>query len=182
MLGALVGFAGAVTVIGPDALSGLGASAWAQLACLGGALSYAFAGVFGRRFKRLGVHPVVVAAGQVTMSALLLAPMATLVDRPWTLAPPSPTVWLAILGLAILSTAAAYILYFQLLARAGATNLLLVTFLIPVSAIGLAVLFLGESLRAADLAGMAMIGIGLIAIDGRMLRMIRPAARWGRAS
>ena len=177
VIGVLVGFAGAVAVIGPGAFAAVETYLWAQLACLGAALSYAFAGVFGRRFRRLGVDPVVVAAGQVTMSTLLLMPLAAVADRPWTLAAPSPAVWLAVLGLAVLSTAAAYVLYFQLLSRAGATNLSVVTFLIPVSAIGLALLFLGESLHAADMAGMVMIGIGLLAIDGRILRWFRPEAR-----
>ena len=177
VVGVLVGFAGAVAVIGPGAFAAVGTYLWAQLACLGAALSYAFAGVFGRRFRRLGVDPVVVAAGQVTMSTLLLMPLAAVADRPWTLAAPSLAVWLAVFGLAVLSTAAAYVLYFQLLARTGATNLSVVTFLIPVSAIGLALLFLGESLHAADMAGMVMIGIGLLAIDGRILRWFRPEAR-----
>ena len=75
-----------------------------------------------------------------------------------------------------LSTAIGHVLYFRILARAGATNLLLVTFLIPVSAILLGILVLGEQLEPRHLAGMAAIGIGLMAIDGRPMRLLRPAA------
>ncbi len=170
LAGVAIGFAGVVAMIGPDALSGLGGDALAQVAVLGAAASYAVAGVFGRRFRRLGVEPVVVAAGQVTASTLLLAPLALALERPWTLAAPGPATWLAIGGLALLSTAVAYILYFEILRRAGATNLLLVTFLVPVSAVGLGVLVLGERLEAGHVAGMALIGAGLAAIDGRLLR------------
>ncbi len=171
--GIIAGFAGVVVMIGPGALSGLATDLLAQIACLGGALSYAFAGVFGRRFKRLGVDPIVVAAGQVTGATLVLAPFALFIERPWTLPIPAPSTWAAIVGLAVLSTALAYILYFLILQRAGATNLLLVTFLIPVSAIALGVLVLGEHLNGSEIAGMVLIGIGLVAIDGRMLNIGR---------
>ena len=89
--GIAAGFAGVVVMIGPGALSGLGTDLLAQIACLGGALSYAFAGVFGRRFKRFGVDPIVVAAGQVTGSTLVLAPLALVIERPWALAMPAPS-------------------------------------------------------------------------------------------
>ena len=160
-------------MIGPDALSGLGSDLLHQLACLGAALSYAFGSVFGRRFKRFGVDPIVVAAGQVTASTLVLAPLALFIDRPWTLPMPPAETWAAILGLAILATSMAYILYFLILQRAGATNLLLVTFLVPVSAITLGITVLGERLEPAQVAGMVLIGLGLAAIDGRLARLWR---------
>jgi len=116
--GVAIGFAGVVAMIGPDALGRLGGNVLAQLACLGGALSYAFAGVYGRRFKAMGVDPVVTAAGQVTASAIVLAPVALLVDRPWALAMSGPGTWASILGLAVLSTGFAYILYFRILRQA----------------------------------------------------------------
>lgn len=170
LLGIASGFAGVVVMIGPGSLTGIGSDVLAQIACLGGALSYAFAGVFGRRFKTFGVDPMVVAAGQVTGSTLVLAPLTIIIDRPWTLSMPPVSTWTAIVGLAVLSTALAYILYFQILERAGATNLLLVTFLIPVSAIALGVLILGEHLTGLEVVGMGLIGVGLLAIDGRVLR------------
>ena len=170
LAGVMIGFAGVVTMVGPAALHGLGSDILAQGAILGAALSYAGAGIFGRRFKRMGVQPLATAAGQVTASTLLLLPVALVVDRPWMLPMPSATVWGAILGLALLSTSLAYVLYFRILATAGATNLLLVTFLIPVSAILLGVCILGEHLAPRHYIGMALIGCGLAAIDGRLLR------------
>ena len=98
--------------------------------------------------------------------------LALAVDRPWTLAMPGPATIGAVVGIAVLCTALAYILYFRLLASAGATNLLLVTFLIPVSAILLGVAFLGEVLLPRHVGGMALIGLGLAAIDGRAWRSI----------
>lgn len=165
--GVCLGLLGVGVLIGGGALRELGAHVPAQLACLGAALAYALAGVFGRRFAAFGVTPTVTAAGQVTASSLALAPLALLVDRPWTLDVPSAATVAAVAGLALLSTALAYVLYFRLLATAGVTNLLLVTFLIPVSAIGLGVLLLDEALRPEHLAGMALVGLGLAAIDGR---------------
>jgi drug/metabolite transporter (DMT)-like permease len=171
--GVAVGFAGAVVMIGPDALGGLGDNVLAQLACLGGALSYAFAGVFGRRFRAMGVDPIVTAAGQVTASTVILAPITLLVAKPWALAMPGGSTWAAIAGLAVLSTGFAYILYFRILASAGATNLLLVTFLIPVTAVLLGSLVLGERLDSVYFVGMGLIGLGLSAIDGRLWRWLR---------
>jgi len=177
LMGVLIGLIGVVVLIGPQALSGLGKDVAGQLAIVGAAISYAFAGVFGRRFRRMGIPPMVTATGQVTASSLLLLPVVLLVDRPWHLAMPGTDVWLAILGTALLSTALAYIVYFRLLASAGAVNLLLVTFLIPPSAIVLGVFLLGEHLEATDFAGMALIGLGLVAIDGRLaLRLAHPRA------
>jgi len=172
VLGLLIGFAGIVVLIGPEALRGLGGDVLAQCAVLGAAGSYACAGVFGRRFKRMGIPPLATAAGQVTASTLLLLPLVLVVDRPWTLALPDAQVWAALIGLALLSTALAYVLYFRILAAAGAVNLLLVTFLIPPSAILLGTAVLKESLQATDLLGMALIGGGLAAIDGRLAQAI----------
>ena len=173
-LGVVVGFAGAVVVIGPDALRDLEMQVWSQLAILGAAVSYAFAGVYGKRFR--GRSPIVVAAGQLTGTTVMMLPIVLLAERPWSLALPSAITWAAVLGLALLSTALAYMIYFRLLATAGATNLLLVTFLIPVTAVLLGYFILGERLNPADFAGMALIVAGLAAIDGRILRR-RPRSK-----
>jgi drug/metabolite transporter (DMT)-like permease len=109
-------------------------------------VSYAFAGVYGRRFRTMGVEPLVTATGQVTASSIILVPLALLVERPWQGGWPGGATIGAMLGLALVSTAFAYLLYFRILARAGATNVILVTFLIPVSAILLGATFLGERL------------------------------------
>lgn len=175
LAGVLIGLAGVAVMVGPQALAGLGAQLAAQLAVLGAAISYALAAIFGRRFRILGVPPMVTATGQVTASALMLAPAAILVDRPWTLAMPSLPVWAAIFGLAAMSTALAYVLYFRILTTAGATNLALVTFLIPISAILLGGFVLGERLDPKHFAGMVLIGLALMAIDGRLFRRLRPA-------
>ncbi len=170
--GVLVGFVGVAVMIGPEALNGLGGGALAELACLVAALSYAFAAIFGRRFRRMGVAPLATAAGQVGASTILLFPVMLLADRPWALVPPHAATWVAVLGLGLLSTALAYGLYFRILATAGATNVLLVTLLVPVSAILLGALVLGERLLPRQFLGMALIGLGLLFIDGRLPRRI----------
>ncbi len=177
LVGVLVGFAGVALMIGPSVLSDLGTNVLAQLAVLGAAISYSFAGIWGRRFRRMGLPPLLPAAGQVTASALIMLPVALVVDRPWTLAMPSHEAWLALFGLAVLATALAYVIFFRILATAGATNLMLVTFLIPVSAILLGALVLGEVLAPKHFAGMALIAVGLAAIDGRVLKMFADKRR-----
>jgi drug/metabolite transporter (DMT)-like permease len=170
-IGVIVGFVGVIVMIGPDALAGFSTNVVAQLAVLAAGVSYAFAGVYGRRFRRMGTAPMLTATGQVTASTIMLLPVALIVDHPWTLPAPTLPTWGAVLGIASLSTALAYVLYFRILATAGATNLLLVTFLIPVSAILLGSLVLGERLGLTHLLGMALIGAGLAAIDGRLMRL-----------
>jgi drug/metabolite transporter (DMT)-like permease len=167
VVGVVVGFSGVLLMVGPEFLQGLGANAVAQIAVLTAAISYAFAGVFGRRVQRLGIPALAAAAGQLTASAALMIPLSMAVDKPWTLSMPSVEVCGAVVSLALFSTALAYILYFRILATAGASNLLLVTFLIPVSAILLGTTILGEQLEPAHFAGMGLIGLGLVAIDGR---------------
>lgn len=168
--GVAMGLLGVAVMLGTELLGGLGLGVAAQLACLAAALSYALAGVFGRRFRRMGVPPLASAAGQVTASSLILLPLALVVDQPWGLATPGAASWAAVLGLGLLSTALAYVLYFRILAVAGATNLALVTFLVPVSAILLGALVLGERLEIRHFGGMALIGAGLALMDGRLLR------------
>jgi drug/metabolite transporter (DMT)-like permease len=165
--GVALGFGGVAAMMGPDVWGGAAAAELATLAMLAATLSYAFAGIWGRQFRAAGVAPMQAAVGQVSLAALALAPVALAIDAPWRLAAPSAGAIGAVLGLAALSTALAYILYFRILALAGAVNLALVTFLIPVSAILLGTLLLGESLAPQHLAGMALIGLGLAAIDGR---------------
>lgn len=169
LVGVACGFAGVAVLVGPALPGGLGqVDGWGQVACLLGAVSYALAGIYGRRFRAL--PPLHVATGQVTASAVLALPLALLVERAWALPMPSATAWAALAGIALLCTAAAYILYFAILARAGATNLLLVTFLLPVSALALGAVVLGEAIAPRALAGMGLIGLGLAAIDGRLVR------------
>ena len=166
--GVLAGIAGVAVMIGLEALEGLTTNVIAQLLVLAAALSYAFAGIYGRRFKE---HPpLVTATGQVTASTVMILPVALYLDQPWLVPGVGMVTWGAILGIALLSTALAYVLYFRILSTAGATNLLLVTFLIPVSAILLGTLVLGEQLEPKHFAGMALIALGLALIDGRLFR------------
>lgn len=170
LVGVAVGFIGVVVMIGLPAMEE-GESIVAQVAIIVAALSYAFAGVYGRRFKVMAINPIVIAAGQVTASALVMAPIALSVDGLIDISGPGLAAWGAIVGLAVFSTAVAYVLYFKILESAGATNLLLVTLLIPVSAILLGSLFLNESLEAVHFVGMVLIAVGLSAIDGRLWRL-----------
>ncbi len=167
LVGVITGFCGVVVMIGlPGSAQ---PTPWLpQLAILAAALSYAFGGVYGRRFKTLGVHPILTAAGQVTASGLIMLPLAFWLEGAGALAAAGPGTWGAILGLALFSTSLAYIIYFRLLATAGATNLLLVTLLVPASAILLGVLFLNEALSVTQFAGLGLIALGLSAIDGRL--------------
>ncbi len=174
LVGVGIGFVGVVVMIGLPALSG-GGSFIAQLAIIAAALSYAFAGVYGRRFKAMEINPIITAAGQVTASTIVLTPVALMVDGPLDVVAMSGDTWAAIAGLAVLSTAVAYVLYFKILELAGATNVLLVTLLVPVSAILLGSLFLNESLEVIHFVGMLLIAIGLSAIDGRLWRRIKLA-------
>lgn len=171
--GVVIGFAGVAVMIGGDVLQSLGSNVVAQLACLGATISYALGSIYARRFHDMGVTPMSVATGQVIASTVILTPLVFVIDRPWELTMPGGPVILAIIGLAVVSTALAYVVFFRILSTAGATNLALVTFLIPVSAIMLGILFLGEVLLARHIAGMMLIGLGLAAIDGRLWRKLQ---------
>lgn len=166
--GVLAGLIGVAILMGPDAVGGLSGALLPQLACLGAALSYGFAGLYGRRFRDL--PPLVTATGQLSATTAMSLPLVLILNPPWTLPVPSPTAVGALIGLAVLSTALAYVIFFQIMRRAGGTNAMLVTFLIPVSAILLGAGFLGEVLLPRHLAGMAAIFIGLALIDGRLFR------------
>ena len=173
MLGVTAGLAGVIVLIGPSALLELGTNTMAQLAVIGAAVSYSCATVFGRRFKAMGISPLDTAVGQVTASTIILLPVVWFIDKPLQLANPSLQVWLSILALAIFSTAFAYILFFRILSSSGATNVVLVTFLAPVTASLLGWLMLDEQLQAKHFIGMACIGLGLAIIDGRLWAKLR---------
>ena len=176
LLAVVLGFGGVLVLVGPSAMHDLGGpSVVGQLACLGAAVSYGFAGVWGRRFK--AVPPLSLAASQVTASTVVLIPLALLFDHPWTLPMPSPTAWSALVALALLSTALAYFTYFALLRRAGATNAAIVTFLLPVTALLLGLVVLHEQIEPRAYLGMALIGLGLAALDGRPLAWLRGRTR-----
>ena len=181
LAGVLLGFGGVALMIGPSLLTNLGSSALAQLACVTASLSYALAAVWARRFRKQGLSPLTVTTAQLTAGAAMMLPLALIVDQPWTMAMPPLTAWGSIVALAVVCSAFGYVLYFRLIDSSGATNALLVTLLVPPVAILLGSLFLAEVLAPQDFAGLALIALGLAAIDGRLLsafgrRRLRPAA------
>jgi drug/metabolite transporter (DMT)-like permease len=174
LVGVITGLLGVAVMMGMGALSGARAELLAQAAPVGAALCYAWSGLYARRLA--ATPPLVLATGQVGLTALLMLPLCLLVDRPWSLPTPGAASIAAVLGMALLCTALAYLLYFRLLARAGATNVILVTYLIPVSAIALGAIFLGERLAPHQLAGVALIALGLAFVDGRLWGFARRRA------
>jgi len=177
LLGVVVGLIGVAVMFGGAALRSLGVNVVAELAVALAAIAYAFAAVVGRRFRAMGITPIPAATGMVTASVLLLLPVMVIADRPWTHAVPAGATIAAILALALVSTVVGYILYFRILSTAGATNLLLVAFLAPVSAILLGTVVLGERLEPRHVVGMGLIGLGLMVIDGRPARLARRLVR-----
>lgn len=166
--GIAIGFAGVVAMIGPEALGGLSGSILGQIAVVAASLSYAFAGVFGRRFAAM--PSAVAACGMLCGSSLVMIPTALALEGVPTALPPAG-VLAALAALAVVSTAAGYLIYFRVLARAGATNLLLVTFLIPPSAVLMGWAVLDERLSGGQALGMAAILLGLAVLDGRLAKL-----------
>lgn len=175
LAGIIVGMTGVVLLIGPDALRGIGKDTFAQIGILGAAFSYAVASVYGRRFA--GVNPLVAAAGQITAATVMILPITLFFDRPWQNLSLTLSTWGSVIGLGLFCTALAYVVFFRLLASAGATNVMLVAFLVPVSAILLGTVILGERLELRQAGGMLLIAAGLAAIDGRILPLIRSRCR-----
>jgi drug/metabolite transporter (DMT)-like permease len=171
--GIVFGITGTIVLVGPAAFSGASA-VWGEAAVIGSSLCYGFGGVYGRRFKDLPA--LVTATGQITGAALILLPLSLVVDRPWTLFVkghlPGPGVWASLLAIALVNTALAYVVYYRMLANVGVTYISLVTFIIPIIALLLGAAFLHESVTPGALAGMAIIALGLAAIDGRLLRRL----------
>lgn len=168
--GVVLGLVGVAVLVGPAALRGVGASVLGQLCVLGAAVSYACAGLYGRRL--LTHSPVGASAGMLAAAALTMLPVACVLERPWQARPGLASI-AALVALALVSTAAGYVVYFMILRTAGPTNLMLVTLLMPIGAVALGAVVLGERLSAASLAGMVLISAGLAVIDGRVLRRIR---------
>ena len=173
LLGVLTGMGGVGLMMGLDSMESSGFHLLGQSAILLAAFSYGLAGVYGKRFAQLEIPPLATATGQLCASSMILIPLTLWIDQPWTMTIPSIEGMGSLLGIALLSTALAYVIYFRLLKTAGATNLLLVTLLIPVSAIILGVFLLDESLEPQHLSGMAVISLGLLIMDGRLLQFFR---------
>lgn len=165
LVGMLVGFSGVYLMLSPELKDGLSWRGFGQIAVLGAALMYALGGIFSKRFK--GVTPLAVATGMLVSASIFMLPLALAVDWPWP-RHPSASALGALATLALLGTALAYVFFFRILATAGAVNVLLVTFLVPVGAIVLGVVVLREVIRWQELAGMGLIFLGLVSIDGRV--------------
>ena len=174
LAGAGLGLLGVAVIMGPAALRALDPRNLAQLAILAAAFSYALASVWGKRMLA-GQPPLMNALGMVAGSTLLMLPLALYADGipPLDLLAP---VWGALIGVAVLSTALAYLLYFEILRLAGSANLMLVTLLIPPVAVTLGVLFLDESLSREAFVGFAIIALGLVVTDGRLSKKLRTLA------
>ena len=167
IVGIGLGICGVTLLVDAPSVSDALGSFWGQVAILGAAASYGVAAIYGRRLR--GRPPILNAAGQVTMSTLVILPGCLVGARPWMAAPD----WLssgALVTVGVFGTGVAYAVYFKLLASAGATNVLLVTLLVPLSATGRGMAFLDEALSADRISGMALIFAGLLAIDGRLWR------------
>ena len=173
--GCLIGLVGTAVLIGPRALAPFtgdsGPPLWAVLLPVLAAVSYGFAATYGKRFR--GTAPPVIAAGQMTASTLLMLPVSFALDTPWQIPLPPLSAILAVLALALISTAYGYILFFRIMAAAGATNTSLVTLLVPPSAIIAGMLFLGETLTPLGILGMALVLFGLVVLDGRAVARLR---------
>jgi len=170
VIGMIVGFLGVYLMMKPELNGGLSWRGFGQIAVLGAALMYAVAGIFAKRFS--GDPPVVTAAGMLVGAGILMLPLALVVDSPFS-ARPSLAAIGAVAALAVVGTALAYVIFFRILAAAGATNVLLVTFLVPIGALTLGVAVLNEIIRWEELAGMGLIFLGLAFIDGRVIGYLR---------
>ncbi len=167
VIGVLLGLAGVAVLRGVDGPVDTTQTLGIVL-CLGAALSYGFAALWGRKFLA-GVAPVKSATCQLLCSTAVMAVLVSIIDQPWRLdAPSANTIW-ALVILAVFGTALAYIVFFKILVRAGPSNVMLVTLLIPVTAMILGNLFLDEVIHLKELVGAVIIGAGLLFIDGRLV-------------
>jgi drug/metabolite transporter (DMT)-like permease len=174
LAGAATGLLGVAILAGPAAFAtGGAAELLGILLCLGACLSYGLSGVWSRRIRRAGLAPIPTAAGQCIASTLIVLPLVILFDQPWTLAAPPIEAVLALVAFGLGPTALAYVLFYRVLAQAGATNTMLPTLLVPVTALLLGTLVLDEVLAPRHFAGMAVIALGLLVIDGRILARLR---------
>ena len=178
LLGVFAGLGGVAVIVGPSALSHQGGHLLAEAAVLAAGFCYAIASVYGRRFS--GHPPVTICFAQMVCGAVFLLPVMLLSGAPLRVPVPSLAVIAAVLALGIFSTGLAFVMFFRILARAGATNAMLVTLLVPASAIFLGVMILGETIAPRQFAGLTLIALGLIINDGRPLEYLLRAAQWLR--
>jgi len=170
VIGLLLGVIGVGMLRGVDG-SISGSQSLGIVLCLAAALSYGFAALWGRQFL-VGVAPLKSATLQLICSTLIIGITVCFVDKPWALSMPSHETVLSLVALAVFGTAIAYIVFFRILVRAGAGNVMLVTLLIPVTALILGNVFLSEPVQSKEILGAFIIGAGLMFIDGRLLNRL----------
>ena len=169
-IGVALGIAGVLAIVGPDALKGFGKNTLAEIACVAGSLSYAIAAIVGRRFDQ--VSPLLPATGSVLAATLVLVPLALIVEQPWTIRPSAASVAAVVAG-AVFSTAAAFILYFRLLATVGSIATASQAYLRILVGVGLGVAFLGERLAPGHFVGLALVFTGVVAMTLPARRLAR---------
>ena len=170
-VGVALGFLGMAMAVGLSALRHLDVTSAAQLAVIASSVSYACAGIFARKVFR-GIAPQVIAAGMLTGASVVMLPVALLTEG-WPSLSYTPATWGALAYLGVFAGALAYLLYYRVLAAAGAGNLLLVTLLLAPIAIVLGAVVFAEALSPGAYAGFALLALGLAVIDGRALRPFR---------
>ncbi len=169
LLGVIIALGGVCLLLGPDAFAGHSSSLLGQLAVLGGAMSYAYAGVYARRFDQIPILQAM--TGTLIAACLLSCPFALVFEYPLVTEISRATIC-AIVFMALLATAFSYIVYFHVIRTAGATNTLLVVFLVPVTAILLGIIFLDESINARMMCAILVVFSGLAVVDGRLVRRV----------
>jgi drug/metabolite transporter (DMT)-like permease len=162
--GVLLGFVGVVVAVGPDDLNLASAGTQGELAVLGAAALYGVAAIYGRRAFR-GMPPLVPATGQMITGSIALVPIALLVDGPPTSAPTAAAIG-GVVGLTLIGTVFAYILYYWLLERLGAARASMVTYLLPPFALLYGWLWLSEPLHANTLLGLGLVVAGILVANG----------------
>lgn len=171
LIGVFIGIFGVVVLFGFDVFKGSGTDLLPRVAVLCAASSYAVAGIFSKQFSREGIDPLMIASGQLIASTLITLPLALIVDQPWNNPNPALDSIIGIIGLGVLSSAVAYIIYFYIVEKAGAGNALLVTMIVPFFALFLGNILLNESIEIRDLIALGILIFGLLVIDGRVLRI-----------
>ena len=169
LFGVAAGIVGICLIVGMEALAGSGENLWAQLAIVAATICYAAAAIFGKNFK--GLDPTMPAAGSLIAGAAILIPVSLVVDRPWTLTPSTDSM-LALLALAVFSTALAFVIYFRLVQTLGSVGTTAQAYLRVPIGVGIGVVFLGETLASTAWLGLACVVTGVIA-------MTLPARRRG---
>ncbi|WP_062482059.1 DMT family transporter [Variovorax boronicumulans] len=177
LFGVGAGLAGICLIVGFEALQGLGHSLLAQLALVVAAVCYGCAAMFGRVFK--GLDPMVPAAGSLVSGAALLVPASLAIDRPWTLAPSTASM-LAVLALAVLSTALAFTIYFRLIKTLGPMSTSAQAYLRVPIGVTIGVVCLGETLAATAWIGLACVVVGVVAMTMPDTQLLRRGLRFLR--